>query len=191
LKTLDFFNFCTLCKHQHVVWTSAHVITGKVNKHCQLVTCYIWLASGSVPSFQIREGCRCVLSVSGSACPAVSFTHCVVGNVRSCAFNAEITEFDISGIAACMPSWIFSLMSEPSDWAILTGSQSDVTCYQLAVFVYLSSDDMRRCPNHVLMFTFFDDHVLMFVLDNNRLWRFRGTGSYFCNLDFLIFLHTV
>ena len=41
--------------------------------------------------------------VSGSACSAVSFTHCVVGNVRSCVFNAEITEFDISGIAACMP----------------------------------------------------------------------------------------
>jgi hypothetical protein len=45
-----------------------------------------------------------VLSVFGSACSDVSFTHCVVENVRLCAFNAEITEFVISGIAACMPS---------------------------------------------------------------------------------------
>ena len=45
-----------------------------------------------------------MLLVSGSACTAVSFTHCVVGNVRPCTFNAEITEFAVSGIAACMPA---------------------------------------------------------------------------------------
>jgi hypothetical protein len=32
-----------------------------------------------------------VLLVSGSACSAVSFTHCAVGNVWPCTFNAEIT----------------------------------------------------------------------------------------------------